>query len=102
MFKFVSTALVSANLKAVLVVAVAVSAVHMIQLQTIGKYKYHHLKTHNYKNGGLSLADHIEFELWAKFSESISTILATPCSICLLYTSPSPRDKRQSRMPSSA
>ena len=24
------------------------------------------------------------------------------CNICLLYTSPSPRDKRQSRMPSSA
>ena len=24
------------------------------------------------------------------------------CVICLLYTSPSPRDKRQSRMPSSA
>ena len=27
---------------------------------------------------------------------------AEVCSICLLYTSPSPRDKRQSRMPSSA
>ena len=26
----------------------------------------------------------------------------TDTSICLLYTSPSPRDKRQSRMPSSA
>ena len=26
----------------------------------------------------------------------------TKCSTCLLYTSPSPRDKRQSRMPSSA
>ena len=26
----------------------------------------------------------------------------TPWYICLLYTSPSPRDKRQSRMPSSA
>ena len=26
----------------------------------------------------------------------------TPPDICLLYTSPSPRDKRQSRMPSSA
>ena len=26
----------------------------------------------------------------------------TPCIFCLLYTSPSPRDKRQSRMPSSA
>ena len=25
-----------------------------------------------------------------------------PPSVCLLYTSPSPRDKRQSRMPSSA
>ena len=24
------------------------------------------------------------------------------CNLCLLYTSPSPRDKRQSRMPSSA
>ena len=24
------------------------------------------------------------------------------CHLCLLYTSPSPRDKRQSRMPSSA
>ena len=27
---------------------------------------------------------------------------ATLCVVCLLYTSPSPRDKRQSRMPSSA
>ena len=29
-------------------------------------------------------------------------ILSTPTGTCLLYTSPSPRDKRQSRMPSSA
>ena len=28
--------------------------------------------------------------------------LGTACEPCLLYTSPSPRDKRQSRMPSSA
>ena len=28
--------------------------------------------------------------------------LLTQCSICLLYTSPSPRDQRGSRMPSSA
>ena len=27
---------------------------------------------------------------------------SVPCTPCLLYTSPSPRDKRQSRMPSSA
>ena len=30
------------------------------------------------------------------------TAPAAPLHICLLYTSPSPRDKRQSRMPSSA
>ena len=29
-------------------------------------------------------------------------ILIEPYAVCLLYTSPSPRDKRQSRMPSSA
>ena len=29
-------------------------------------------------------------------------VTLTPPTICLLYTSPSPRDKRQSRMPSSA
>ena len=29
-------------------------------------------------------------------------IRSTPVLVCLLYTSPSPRDKRQSRMPSSA
>ena len=32
----------------------------------------------------------------------IARAVATEKSICLLYTSPSPRDKRQSRMPSSA
>ena len=30
------------------------------------------------------------------------TLLVKENTICLLYTSPSPRDKRQSRMPSSA
>ena len=33
-------------------------------------------------------------------SESVTQAIAA--STCLLYTSPSPRDKRQSRMPSSA
>ena len=33
--------------------------------------------------------------------ETIPSLRAMP-NICLLYTSPSPRDKRQSRMPSSA
>ena len=36
----------------------------------------------------------------ASLANGIST--SELCRICLLYTSPSPRDKRQSRMPSSA
>ena len=32
----------------------------------------------------------------------VAIIMLIPFRICLLYTSPSPRDKRQSRMPSSA
>ena len=35
-------------------------------------------------------------------SHGIRVNAVGPGSICLLYTSPSPRDKRQSRMPSSA
>ena len=37
----------------------------------------------------------IDDDAWQKFSSRI-------VYLCLLYTSPSPRDKRQSRMPSSA
>ena len=33
---------------------------------------------------------------------SVREVANCPLEICLLYTSPSPRDKRQSRMPSSA
>ena len=36
------------------------------------------------------------------FKTLIADILDGEGNICLLYTSPSPRDKRQSRMPSSA
>ena len=38
---------------------------------------------------------------WKVLKEEIIKEFAPPIS-CLLYTSPSPRDKRQSRMPSSA
>ena len=31
-----------------------------------------------------------------------TTLISTICGLCLLYTSPSPRDMRRSRMPSSA
>ena len=34
--------------------------------------------------------------------ENVIGRYSLPIGVCLLYTSPSPRDKRQSRMPSSA
>ena len=43
-----------------------------------------------------TLKQQIEFQIEA------GTTCIVPCGTCLLYTSPSPRDKRQSRMPSSA
>ena len=36
------------------------------------------------------------------FAKASGLLSLAPLMICLLYTSPSPRDKRQSRMPSSA
>ena len=36
------------------------------------------------------------------FGQNDPLVRASELNICLLYTSPSPRDKRQSRMPSSA
>ena len=45
-----------------------------------------------------------EFRLEAILQANLDTFGLLICAIlvCLLYTSPSPRDKRQSRMPSSA
>ena len=46
--------------------------------------------------------DHIEkFALWEK-TNHIPFIISAPNITCLLYTSPSPRDRTRSRMPSSA
>ena len=41
-------------------------------------------------------------ELYADKTSYYSPAETIKCMHCLLYTSPSPRDKRQSRMPSSA
>ena len=46
---------------------------------------------------------HIIVENWDELeSEKGVIFVSIPTLLCLLYTSPSPRDKRQSRMPSSA
>ena len=44
----------------------------------------------------------VQFEFAAYADGSTNIIPVTIMNACLLYTSPSPRDKRQSRMPSSA
>ena len=43
-----------------------------------------------------------EFALASKYNFDLIEWTIDQHKICLLYTSPSPRDKRQSRMPSSA
>ena len=42
------------------------------------------------------------FEWVTMLIACVTAVVFAPLAACLLYTSPSPRDKRQSRMPSSA
>ena len=51
-----------------------------------------------YEIAGIPAIDIIDFD----FPNDMVNYHHTHNDICLLYTSPSPRDKRQSRMPSSA
>ena len=44
----------------------------------------------------------LNLPLWLRIVCSLDTILFGPFYACLLYTSPSPRDRTRSRMPSSA
>ena len=43
-----------------------------------------------------------EIGMWGVSAKQFATDLKALGSICLLYTSPSPRDRTRSRMPSSA
>ena len=52
--------------------------------------------THGYVGGGYK-----DSSPWRNVNRTLHNTDATT-NLCLLYTSPSPRDKRQSRMPSSA
>ena len=56
--------------------------------------------------GGLSNQESAKRAVWygivGMFIAVFATILGPNVNICLLYTSPSPRDQRGSRMPSSA
>ena len=67
----------------------------VLSLWTLFVYHAVHPLTENY------LQEYYLFSPTA-WSPEFWKIHYTMCMLCLLYTSPSPRDKRQSRMPSSA
>ena len=50
----------------------------------------------------LAMENEDQEQILDAITNTIKACLITKVDICLLYTSPSPRDKRQSRMPSSA
>ena len=56
------------------------------------------------RHGGFDLTVHATGDLHIDSHHTVEdvSIVLGECFACLLYTSPSPRDKRQSRMPSSA
>ena len=58
--------------------------------------------TLNVDVGGDSMDAFLQLRVLAGLEEGVPADSIEAHRICLLYTSPSPRDKRQSRMPSSA
>ena len=58
---------------------------------------------YGYKNPPENYTTHLKRSRNEKYTIGWDLFLGEKlCKTCLLYTSPSPRDKRQSRMPSSA
>ena len=55
-----------------------------------------------FEQGILNMDPNASIEIVPMVSSGIVKINGVDPNTCLLYTSPSPRDKRQSRMPSSA
>ena len=56
-----------------------------------------------YANGPIHLGhlvEYIQTDIWVRFKKLTGSEVVYIC--CLLYTSPSPRDVEESRMPSSA
>ena len=83
-------------------------AVHALRVQTDRK-RYHEYMKHALElTPGLAIhqAEVVGIEVENGHVKGVVTQLngeySAKCVVCLLYTSPSPRDKRQSRMPSSA
>ena len=74
-----------------------------VQLREEFAQKYEHDKSVMVEAVDTMVTDRLNAEM-QELSEDRSQLVEAKAkyTICLLYTSPSPRDKRQSRMPSSA
>ena len=75
-----------------------IDAVHVIGHGSIGQIAF---GTAVLNSDTLSAYENILQEIGSSLSEN-GDILFYGCNVCLLYTSPSPRDLSTSRMPSSA
>ena len=87
------------------------SSMQLVESELFEKYNFKHLHFAGHPEGNKDIDydgsnKNVEAALnWKqKFQErtDLNIALTTQFCFCLLYTSPSPRDKRQSRMPSSA
>ena len=67
------------------------------QGQSLSKSDYHEIILYN---DDINTFDHV-IDILIKVCDHSAT-QAEQCAFCLLYTSPSPRDRTRSRMPSSA
>ena len=60
-------------------------------------------KINDYDHHNIDIRDYQKLnEVFSKYSNDIDIVIHTAAQPCLLYTSPSPRDRQKSRMPSSA
>ena len=73
----------------------------LFALNEVGYKNIIELSSFSYLNNDELSDPHVDFELLLNNSEGVAVFSGTVFG-CLLYTSPSPRDQRGSRMPSSA
>ena len=66
--------------------------------------KKHPQVNSSFSENGISYPESINIAVAVAMEDGglITPVLKEPCNTCLLYTSPSPRDRTRSRMPSSA
>ena len=73
-----------------------------VVVQSFGRQRHPVVKTTTIQSNGVILATEPLAQVRAVFEGEVMSVIVIKGSNCLLYTSPSPRDVEESRMPSSA